>query len=183
MFLKIADYACHRAMVERALQKERVQVVLDYRQCRHHEVLVRIDEEDFVRMFVEETPTHSTIIIEQIGIGMLDGKDSLMLMDSRKRENSEQIFGGQYGIGFKQLLAVLANLGEEDWKFIMLGTVLHDQSGECGWSELSCSTIASQLNVHGKILCGCVYEEVIFNVLLLLLQKCVFSVGEVHICF
>ena len=111
-------------------------------------------------MFVEETPTHSTIIIEQQGIGMLDGMESLMLMDSRKPENSAHIFGGQYGIGLKQLLAVLAKLVEQDWKFVMLGSVLHEESRESGWSELYCSSISGQLTVHGKVLCGCVNDKV-----------------------
>ena len=151
----ITANACHHATVGRALQSEPVKVRVDPEGCGHnfeHKISVQLTNGlEVVRIMVEETCTHTTVVIQQFGIGMLDGQDSLMLMDSQKQRSTEEVFGGQYGIGLKQLLAVLASLGADGWKFVMLGSVLHERSGRRGWSSLYSSAINNQLNVHGKL--------------------------------
>ena len=115
------------------------------------EIVVSANGVMLVRIVVEDGLKDTTIIMEQCGIGMIDGLESLQLLESEKTKGSSKLFGGHYGLGLKQLLAVLASLQKDEWNFCMFGTVHHDVSGQCGWSELWSSTVENQLTVHGNV--------------------------------
>ena len=130
-------------------------------QSFEHEISVRLKNGlEVVRIVVEETSTRTTVVFQQFGIGMLDGQDSLMLMNSQKKRSADDIFGGQYGIGLKQLLAVVAKLGVDGWKFAMIGSIFHEGSEKRGWSSLTSSSCNKQLNVHGRVCKDGIHEEV-----------------------
>ena len=145
----MADTPCHQATINRALIHERVKV-----DVQHDTIDVSLSGKVIVRLHVEEGATDSAIIIEQFGIGMIDGQSSLMLMESNKTIDKSNLFGGQYGIGLKQLFAVLAHLEKDNWRFSMFGTVFHDRTQQRGWSRLWSSDVDSQLNVHGEMCFG-----------------------------
>ena len=113
-----------------------------------------------VRICIEENLEHTTIVFEQRGIGMLDGQDSLELMESVKSSNSEHLLGGQYGIGFKQFLAVMAHLTNDSWKFDMFGTIHHESSASEGWSRMWSSESSGTLVVNGVVCDRNINEEV-----------------------
>ena len=110
------------------------------------EIVVSANGDMLVRIVVEDGLEDTTIIMEQCGIGMIDGLESLQLLESEKTKGSSKLFGGHYGLGLKQLLAVLASLRKDEWNFSH-----HDVSGEFGWSEMWSSTVENQLTVHGNV--------------------------------
>ena len=125
-----------------------------------HLIQVHLDNECIVRMCVDAGESETTIVIEQEGVGMIDGKTSLVLMESTKTEQAGKVYGGQYGIGLKQLLAVLAHLSNEGWGFSMFGSVYHDSSGSVGWSRMWSSDVEARLNIHGEVWFGLMGNKV-----------------------
>ena len=165
-----ADNPVHRATIDRALQSEAMKVRANTSSGEFdfdHEIVVTANEAVVARFMLETSERHTTIVIQQFGIGMLDGLQSLQLMDSQKPTRTNNVFGGEYGIGFKQLLAVTAKLQNEDWNFVMYGSVYHEASQVHGWSKLSSSSIQGQLNVHGEVCNGSIVSEVIFVVIIM----------------
>ena len=127
-----------------------------------HEIRITSNGKEIVRICVENTSEFTTIIFEQRGIGMIDGQDCLELMESVKSGNVEHLLGGQYGIGFKQFLAVMAHLTKDSWKFDMFGTIIHDSSEGKGWSRLWSSDANSTLVVNGAVCERSINEEVCY---------------------
>ena len=141
--------ACEQAAISSALGNERLKV-----DVTNHLIKVHLDDVCIVRMSVDAGESETTIVIEQEGLGMIDGQTSLVLMESTKVDDAGKIYGGQYGIGLKQLLAVLAHLSNEGWAFSMFGSVFHESSGKRGWSRMWSSDVEAQLNIHGEVWFG-----------------------------
>ena len=116
-----------------------------------HEIVVSANGDMLVRFVVEEGSRETTIFMEQCGVGMIDGMGSMQMLESEKRKCSSKLFGGHYGLGLKQVLAVIASRLKHDWKFSMFGTVHHAVSGQFGWSRLWTSEVENQLTVHGEV--------------------------------
>ena len=125
-----------------------------------HEIRIHSEGQNLVRICVEESLGHTTIIFEQRGIGMLDGQDCLELMESVKSSNVKDVLGGQYGIGFKQFLAVMAHLSNASWKFDMFGTIIDESSEGQGWSRMWSTEATSTLIVNGVVCQRCINDEV-----------------------
>ena len=74
------------------------------------------------RLFVENLDHRVHIFILQFGIGMLDARTSMQMLESEKRKEDASICGGHYGLGLKQLLATFAGKDDDGWVFEMYGS-------------------------------------------------------------
>ena len=66
----------------------------------------------------------------------------------------------RYGIGLKQLLAVLARLRADQWTFDMVGSVEHKESRERGWNRIWSDEFDEDLSVCGNITFGSLEQSV-----------------------
>ena len=90
----ISDTPSARATVSRALQSEGVVVRDDGTEELPYNIAVVINGEERVRIVGEETEEHVRLIIQQIGIGMIDGQSSLQLLESVKGKQDCDVYGG-----------------------------------------------------------------------------------------
>ena len=66
----------------------------------------------------------------------------------------------RYGIGLKQLLALLARLRDDNWSFDMIGSVEHSESGLRGWSRMWSKEFDEELSVCGRVTFGTLEDSV-----------------------
>ena len=59
-----------------------------------YNIAIVVNGEERVRIVGEETEEHVRLIIQQIGIGMIDGQSSLRLLESVKGKDDSEVFGG-----------------------------------------------------------------------------------------
>ena len=85
----VSDSATSRATIGRAMLNEGIFV-----RSEGTSMTVVINGVDRVRIKAEPGIDNTVVTIQQIGMGMIDGQESMKLMESSKRSEKETIFGG-----------------------------------------------------------------------------------------
>ena len=90
-----ADTPSGRATLSRATLCEGVKVRVDDEIVENiRSLTVLINGSEQVRMFVEEGEMRTTLIMRQTGIGMIDAKSSLRMLESAKATCDDSLYGG-----------------------------------------------------------------------------------------
>ena len=104
---------------------------------------------------MEDIENVIVISMFQFGEDMIDAQASMRVAESQKREKGDSVFGGQYGLGLKQFLGVIASLEGEGWMYDMFGTVMCTENGvRQGWSRFTPRNVNNSLVVEGRLCWG-----------------------------
>ena len=85
-----------RATISSAYRSEGVRVRLKSDQFNERNIVISINGKERVHILVEEDDQHVRVIMQQVGIGMIDGQSSLQLLESSKTTDDSDVYGGYY---------------------------------------------------------------------------------------
>ena len=134
------------------------------------------------KIHVEAVHSEVVVSIFQYGEPMLDAQVCMRMVESTKRRNHDNVFGGQYGLGFKQFLGVVASMEAEGWGYDMFGTVTREHvSGGEGWSRITPRSVNNSLVVEGRVLWGSIRSWVLYFIIYDNLYLCMHYLGSFEV--